>query len=889
MYEASALSLILLLCVICLSYDIGASIVSALPKAPHLCQSLQFRLTAFSLSPFIASFLALFSLGVSPFLLQQRALTLFWCLLVGAVIVLRLTVKRIPAIKAATLTISHSPNERTIDRFLKWFFGGLLIAWLGLMTLDASFLPLTQNDALEYFTVANLIADHQSLWVYPAINPTLEHSRGFYGPWTHPPTYTAMLAMLNLIQGGASSTPGILRALAPWFLIAAVCGIYVIGSLRSKLCGLAAAALLVSMPLLILGAGSSLIDSLTVGAVVLVFLALTNIQKESKLYFPIVGVTVGIGAWTHSQTLLLLPMFAAVTFIAISLGRNGWKKALAVPTLVLLVALVIACAPYLRNFIVLGSLVSDNPVVFALPELKWEEYVRASRGYVSAVDIIQYGLFKGWFLVEAYGIVFWIATLALWPQIRSASSISQRMGATSSAQFRFEYLAVAFFVIYFLGVLLSILLRMDIMIKNERYLLIIAPAVSLLAAVAVSEAKPLAIPIEFRSAFMGLSLLALVGALIYTSVYRLPQLLIARTSPYLISEADKLVLRERLQALDNEVNEKSTLQSTQGQKPSGITIQRSSHETELDYSMHFDPRLTIVERGLSNWANTFLAKKIRLMTEPSANILAIRPADMYYSRDRKMISFLDPRMVPLYKSTSMEAALLELEKLNITHVQMPDYSTPIFFNTQLEAILGTPALSRLLLDVDGNQLYQLKPSNLKLGEVVNLVDPLRPWTIDHSWEIAARKSLFALGNKSEIQFAAPQANDLNHPVFKRNMTTALSSGLGAYPQKTFTEFNARVLPSTEYLLQIRLRGRAYVEASVNQYGSSGMPTKGAFAQGSRSIKLMEFPLNSDEDGALTIKKRFKTLDRSASLRLTLLFRGAGSLQVEHASLTELIQ
>lgn len=889
MYEASAISLLMLIGIVCLSYDIGSSLIYALPKQPFLNSRRQVSLLAFTLSPFVASFCAILALALGPFLFDKSALLIFWCLLLALVIALRFAIAGKKARFTAIPASSGTLLEVNSPRYLFWFFGFLLAAWLILVLMDSTFLPLTQNDALEYLTVANLIADHHSLWVYPAIDPNLEHSRGFFGPWTHPPTFSALLAILNLVQGGASSTPGILRLVSPWFLLSAVCGIYVLGRLRSELSGLAAAGLLVSMPLLSLGAGSSLIDSLVVASITLVMLAIVCVDVNSRYRLALIGVSAGIGAWTHSQSLLLLPMCAGVAFCWFVLHGDGWKKTIGAPMLILGVAILIILLPYARNLLLFGSLVSDNPAVFALPELKWEEYVRASRGYVNWVDIVQYGLFKGWFLVEAYGIVFWLALLAIWPTIQSQITNLRAQREQSNTQINVEFVALALFTIYFLGVLLSILLGLIIMIKNERYLLIVAPAVSLLAAAAIEDLQSTVKRPWLGYSFKVLSLLALSSVLLYTAVYRLPQLLVARAAPYSISNEDKTTLLEKLKAYDTEIREKNQLQSTKGMRSSETDRQRISAEAELGHSLHFDPSKNIVQRGLMNWSNTWLTNSLEAITPPSARILAIRPADMYYARGRKMISFLDPRMLPTYKSTTLDAAFQELKKVGITHIQVPDYSTPIFFNTQLQYLLASPMLGRLVLDVDGNQLYELNPSGLRLGPTIELIDSARPWTIDHSWEIAARKSLLALGSSSNIQFGLPKAKDANLPISKRNMSTAMSSGLGANPSKTLTEFNASVSPNTEYILQLRLSGKSYVEASVHQYSASGQPIKSGLAQGSRSIKLMEFPVSSGSTQAMLVTKRFKTLDRSASMRLMLLFRGVGNLKIHEASLTELVR
>src|SRR5438876_320018 len=73
-------------------------------------------------------------------------------------------------------------------------------------------------------------------------------------------------------------------------------------------------------------------------------------------------------------------------------GLKNWKKTL-LPILFLCSAsLLVGVWPYLNNWAIFGSPISDNPAVFAMPELRWNEYFSYARGLNSWAAKIQYGV-----------------------------------------------------------------------------------------------------------------------------------------------------------------------------------------------------------------------------------------------------------------------------------------------------------------------------------------------------------------------------------------------------------------------------------------------------------------------------------------------------------------
>ena len=129
----------------------------------------------------------------------------------------------------------------------EWVFGGLLAVWVIALLVNTAFLPLIQNDSLEYATVGRLLFESRDLSTYPAIHPELSRS-GFYGPWTHPPLYVALIYLMYIFQGHAE-IPGLMLWIAPWFALAGTGLVFAFGNLTSRVTGILSALVFISVPL----------------------------------------------------------------------------------------------------------------------------------------------------------------------------------------------------------------------------------------------------------------------------------------------------------------------------------------------------------------------------------------------------------------------------------------------------------------------------------------------------------------------------------------------------------------------------------------------------------------------------------------------------------------
>ncbi|MCW5632675.1 MAG: hypothetical protein KIT17_04995 [Rubrivivax sp.] len=487
----------------------GLALVGAWPWAPRARAAGVALAAGLAAAPLLAGLAAVATLWALPGAAARTQVGVVFALLGAVAVAGWFTGSLRVAVPVGAAGVAGAPGADLVPRgpaaVLTWvFFAALLF--------DSLVVPLIQNDALEYATAARIVHDTRDLAAYPALQPQ-RHPSGFYGPWTHPPLYVALLALGFEMQGG-SEVPLLMRFVAPWCLAGSAACVAALAQWANPArpgSGALAALLLVSAPMLFLGAASALIDTLPVLGLTLALTAVAGlVVPPGGRWWPRsigIGVMLGLALWTHSQA-VLVPLLTLPLLLLQGAGRRRERLGAAVKcgALALAVALLVGAAPYLRNIVLFGAPISDNPVIFALPSLDWPGYFRQQRGLASPGELVQYGLLKPWFAVEAYALVFWLALLAFVHRREPLPVL-----ADEAQQVR--TLALAVVGLYLAGAVLSVALGIDLMVRNERYMLILLPPAAIVAAGALTWPR-------WRGA-----LVALIGLQLAVLVfYRLSQL-----------------------------------------------------------------------------------------------------------------------------------------------------------------------------------------------------------------------------------------------------------------------------------------------------------------------------------------------------------------------------
>ena len=725
---------------------------------------------------------------------------------------------------------------RNRERFLSpafavWDKVALLILALFIVGLlfNSFFYPLTQNDPLEYATVARALFDTRTLDNYPLVNPQA-HASGFYAPWTHPPLYVALIYATELMQNHADM-PGLMRFISPWFALCTVGILFALGNLVNRRTGLFAGITLLTTPLYFLGAGSSVIDMLPVHGFTMMIAAIVGLQGSALRKGIWLGGITGLALWTHSQAILFLPL--AIAGLVLVEGLRSWRRILTLYAGLLLIGLPIAIWPYLRNLEILGALISDNPIVFDLKVLDWPSYFSINRGIDSVTAVIQYGVFKGWFAPVAFSALFWLMSFAaIYYFLRFMRLDKMRrtlMNGCPSAEALLPWVSTGIVLAYLAGVSLSVLLGIDLMIRNERYMLVIMPFVALTCGWYLN------VLLQQGERWSGRR----VTGVLFTTVSF--TLLALHLPVFLFYCAEEHGM---------------TFEKFRKVGTSTALLARGGYPT-----IHY----------------------LRNETHKESVVLSFRPSDMYYSQ-RRMMSFLDPRLVPFYEEKDPQTAWTLLKNLGIDYVYLPDYPLPAVYNSVMQNILADPALSQLMSAAGGYQVYRLQAQPVSAtAEPVQLTE--MPWIVIHQWILGGRKPLYRIiVDRNPFDITQSSLSKRPFRLWQRDFSTLLRTGTTADLPKNNTLIV--VEPDTEYTIAFSLSGSGYVELFLTQYNANFHELHSGAEK--NTAERLGGTVLADRDTRYFIK-RIKTLPDTNYILVGLEHYGNSTLKIEKGTLKKLPQ
>lgn len=808
MVEASLFAW-LLLAFCCLAYSTATVKISRLLpwETSAYAANLPF-FAGLALAPFLFGMIAILALGLFP---HAQHATHLWIILIAPLFFLLL--------KNPPIQHYFSTRHYELDEKLALL---ILIFATACLFFNAIFFPLTQNDSLEYATVGRTLFETRNLMDYAVLTPAT-NSTGFYAPWTHPPLYVSLIYATYLIQAH-DNAPGLMRIISPWFALLSVILTYAIGSLIKRRVGLFAATLLISTPILFLGADSGLIDPLPMLGLLLIVVTMIGFKSNSIKSGILQGSALGLALWTHSQAILFIPLSLVILFLMN--GGQSTREILKQVGILLITCAIISFLPYTHNLQLFGVLISDNNPVYALTKLRWHDYFKYARELNTTTAVIQYGILKGWFMLEFYGITFWLMSLSFiyfCYRFMPTSSLKNAWLGIRGVYYPYV-LVIAWGIVltYLAGVVISVLLGIDLMIRNERYLLVIFPYVALLSAWFYAEC------IERK----------LMGSL--NSLLKIACVIIMSIFPLLITIEIFTFVKHRV----------------------------------TNNCVTFNNLFLSQSEKLSNFPNMMAMNFLNRSTPPNSIVLSTQPADMYYAH-RKMVSYLDPRLIPFYSIEDPKSGAKFLKKLGISYVHVTDYSLPVFYNSILMATLADPASSTLLYSVGATQVYRLNGDNLHYKNPQK-IDPMNiSWIKFKQYVFMQNKGLLPNTMAPFKNHESKNLSDSSAPLhlFQRNFATTLMS-----------EKRINVEGGNEYVIDFSLFGEGYLDFFILQFDKAGIAIKGSSYHASNKMLIGNLVLNNHPGRFI---RRIKLLPNTHTVQIGLEQHGNSSISIENATLTEL--
>lgn len=397
--------------------------------------------------------------------------TLSILLLIPATVVLTVAVRRLrsSAPRVPTSTLNLQPLQALLL--------ALLLACIVYLVLR---IPPYSNDPLEYAAVARLLHEKRSLDIYPVLDTTL--SGGLYAPWTHPPGFPLLMALVMV--GGEVDAGTSLKVIAALHVVLGVTGLALLLPQRMRWIGVLS---LTATPAYLLGAINGYVEVVRLTALIGVLGACIALRQAPGAASAIrLGVLFGLGGFVHSLGILSTAFFLPVLLLlrpGVPMARLAWGAGIVAAQLLLL-------APDLwTNLTHFGVLLGDRPAIWQIPEIGRAEYFREFRSLSGPVDIAVWGLLQGFSQVSNFGVAYWLpAVLLLWTllssQTRGFSAEGWRTGVVDAVMAWPPIVKLsAGIVVTFYVMALSLTLTGSIeAIKNPRYVLTLQPFVAIITA-----------------------------------------------------------------------------------------------------------------------------------------------------------------------------------------------------------------------------------------------------------------------------------------------------------------------------------------------------------------------------------------------------------------------
>jgi len=567
-------------------------------------------------------------------------------------------------------------------------FTAFAIAVLFLILLNNLRTPISANDPLEYFTVARAIFERQQLLgVYPLLDPNL--TMGFYGPWTHPPGFVLMLSWAFVVQGTAEYA-GVAKVLNIYgmssllFLVFAWSG----GMLRLR--GILAALAVLLTPLLLSETFDTHVDVIRVALWTAAFCCLPTWFNNLSIRNSIgLGVIAGLSMFIHSIGILFWFLMAGLVILvsAGTLQRRVTLMLLAAATSALMVA-----PDYYQNVVLFGRLIGDSAPLWDAKGNALNHFLNEDRQIATIRDKFVNGLFAFFARTDVLGLAPAAMALAAILYLSIALQASRfRPLKTFQKLTRPKLLNILLLAsIGFLGaIFLSILLGMNLIIKNIRYIATMSGIVPILTLLAADRViRYAAHPAKSRvAAFLWVIQAAVARALvqvwgeIWNARYRAAVAILA------------LVL-----ALSVAINVARDYRNRSLYFP-GAALRPDLNEMDDTLSCARGGGFALVAQ-----INRAVVEHGRL---DEVLVLAFRPADSAYYARFRFVSYLDPRLLPAYLAADSTEAYQRLRDLGVSHIMVPPYRMGEIERTAFEKLLKEKSLIVAEAEIAGFTLYRL--------------------------------------------------------------------------------------------------------------------------------------------------------------------------------------
>lgn len=341
-------------------------------------------------------------------------------------------------------------------------------------------IPPYSNDPLEYVAVARFLHDTHSIANYPVLDTLV--SGGLYAPWTHPPGFPLLMALVMVCGEVDAGTA--LKVIATIHVVLGLSGLALLLPPRMRWM---AVLLLTATPAYVLGAVNGYVEVVRLTALIGTLGACMALRTTPGAASAIrLGILFGLGGFVHSLGILSTAFFVPALLLlrpGTPPARLAWGAGIVATQLLLL-------APDLwTNLTNFGVLLGDRPAIWQIPQIGRAEYFREFRSLSGTADIVVWGLLQGFSQVSNFGISYWLPALLLLAILLSSKAKgspgegwSTGIADTFIAWPPVVKLSAGIVVTFYLMALSLTVLGSVEAIKNPRYVLTLQPFVAIVTA-----------------------------------------------------------------------------------------------------------------------------------------------------------------------------------------------------------------------------------------------------------------------------------------------------------------------------------------------------------------------------------------------------------------------